>query len=79
MRTTVTIDDDVFALLSKAVRKSGTPFRQAVNHYLRLGLATGQPKARPFKVTPQPLGLPAGMSYDNISQLLDQLDGPAHL
>lgn len=77
MRTTLTLDDDVAALLNKEVRKSGEPFKQVVNRYLRLGLtASKQPPRKPFVVKPLNLGLPPGLSYDNVEELLDYLEGP---
>jgi hypothetical protein len=77
VRTTLTLDDDVAALLNKEVRKSGEPFKQVVNRYLRLGLtASKQPPRKPFKVKPLNLGLPPGLSYDNVEALLDYLEGP---
>ena len=77
MRTTLTLDDDVAALLSKEVRKSGDPFKQVVNRYLRLGLmASKQPPRKPFVVKPINLGLPH--DFDKIEDLLDYLEGPEH-
>jgi len=31
-----------------------------------------------FVVTPRRLGLPEGMSYDNIERLIEALEGPLH-
>lgn len=76
MRTTLTLDDDVAALLKEEVRKSGEPFKQVVNRFLRLGLTTKPPVRKPFVVKPRSLGLPPGMSYDNVEELLDALEGP---
>jgi hypothetical protein len=77
VRTTLTIDDDIAALLKKEVRKSGQPFKQIVNRFLRLGLtAPKQPLRKPFKVKPWNLHPPAGLSFDNVHELLDALDGP---
>lgn len=77
MRTTLTLDDDVASLLSKEVRKTGEPFKQVVNRYLRLGLtASKQRVRRPFKVTPINLGLPR--DFDKVEQLLEYLEGPEH-
>ena len=80
MRTTVTLDDDVAALLKREVRKSGMSFKGAVNHFLRRGMAhSGQQLVqKPFVVHPRPLGLPPGMSYDDVAQLLEDLEGPLH-
>jgi len=77
VRTTLTLDDDVASLLSKEVRKSGEPFKQVVNRFLRLGLtAAKQPARRPFKVKPINLGLPR--DFDKIEELLEYLEGPEH-
>lgn len=75
MRTTLTLDDDVAALLNKEARKSGEPFKQVVNRYLRLGLtAPKRPARKPFKVTPIDLGLPR--DFDKVEELLEYLEGP---
>lgn len=80
MRTTLSIDDDIAVLLDQEVRRSGKPFKVVVNGLLSLGLAhSRQPQAaRPFKVTPRAMGLGAGQSYDNVSALLEELEGPQH-
>ena len=76
MRTTLTLDDDVAKLLSKEVRRSGESFKQAVNRYLRLGLASAkQPAQKPFKVKPLKLGLPP---FEKVEELLEYLEGPEH-
>jgi hypothetical protein len=77
VRTTLTLDDDVAALLKKEVRKSGEPFKQVVNRYLRSGLtAAKQTARRPFKVKPINLGLP--QDFDKIEELIEYLEGPEH-
>ena len=79
MRTTLSLDDDVARLLDKETKRSGASFKQAVNYYLRLGLAAAKrPTRKAFIVTPRKLGLPPGLTYDNVEQLLDALEGPAH-
>ena len=79
MRTTLTIDDDVANLLKREVKRAGMSLKAAVNHYLRLGLmAQKQPAVKPFKVVPRDLGLPPGLSYDNIEELIEALEGPYH-
>jgi hypothetical protein len=77
VRTTLTLDDDVTALLNKEVRKSGEPFKQVVNRFLRAGLmASKQPARKPFKVTPINLGLPR--DFDKVEDLIEYLEGPEH-
>lgn len=76
MRTTLTLDDDVAGLLRKEVRKTGEPFKQVVNRFLRLGLMAKSPqKRKPFKVTPINLGLP---HYEKVEELLEALEGPEY-
>jgi len=79
VRTTLTLDDDVARLLNQEMRRSGSSFKETVNHFLRLGLLSSKkPTGKPFVVVPRKLGLPPGMSYDNIAELLETLEGPAH-
>ena len=79
MRTTLSLDDDVARLLNKESRRSGASFKQVVNHFLRLGLmAAKEPPKKPFVVKPINLGLPSGLNYDNVEQLLEFLEGPEY-
>lgn len=79
MRTTLSLDDDVARLLDKESRKSGASFKEVVNHFLRLGLMVSKrPPRKRFVVSPRKLGLPPGLTYDNVEQLLDAVEGPAH-
>ncbi|MGH9498500.1 MAG: hypothetical protein ACRD3L_05110 [Terriglobales bacterium] len=79
MRTTLTLDEDVARLLSRESRRAGTSFKETVNHFLRLGLTmTRQNKRKAFVVAPRRLGLPAGMTYDNVEQLIESLEGASH-
>ena len=80
VRTTLTLDDDVRARLEQEMRKSGKPFKELVNSFLRLGLnarAQLKPPER-FVVRARPLGERPGLNYDNIGELLEQVEGPAH-
>lgn len=75
----MSLDEDVSNLLQKEIRRSGASFKEAVNHYLRMGLMTSaQPQRKKFVVHPRPLGLPAGLSYDNVEELVAALEGSAH-
>lgn len=79
MRTTLTLDDDVASLLAKEARRSGEPLKKVVNHFLRLGLSAGKRLAsKPFKVTPFKMELPDGMTFDNVAELIELLEGPTH-
>jgi len=76
VRTTLSLDDDVARLLDKESRRSGASFKEVVNHFLRLGLATAKrPTRKPFVVKPMNLRLPP---FEKVEDLLDFLDGPDH-
>jgi len=80
VRTTLTLDEDVALLLKKEVRRSGEPFKQAVNRCLRKALTSSgrKPHSKPFKVTPIDLQLPEGINLDKTSAILEALEGPMH-
>jgi Ribbon-helix-helix protein, copG family len=80
VRTTLTLEEDVKAKLDQEIRKTGKSFKAAVNDYLRLGLAVEarMKPVKPFVVHARPLGLPSGLSYDHVEELIEQLEGPLH-
>lgn len=82
MRTTLTLDDDVASRLKAEVRRSGKPFKEVVNDCLRLALSNrrrDRGPEPPFEIRPRDLGaLRPGLSLDNIGDLLEAAEGPAH-
>jgi hypothetical protein len=60
------------------MRESGSSLKQAVNRLLRLGLTAAPPRVKPFTVRARSLGLPPGLSYDNVEELIESLEGPLH-
>lgn len=54
MRTTVTLDDDVSAMLARIREARGLSFKDALNEALRLGLSqmAAPPEARPLYTMP---------------------------
>ncbi len=81
MRTTLTLDEDVATKLRAESQRSGHSFRDVVNETLRRGLAIRrQTQARqPFKISARDLGeMRAGLSLDNISELIEHLEGSLH-
>lgn len=79
MRTTLTLDPDVAAKAKKGAAKLGKPFKQIINTALRIGLdEVLEPKSKPYRMKGRPLGLRPGFSYDNIGELLAQLEGEEH-
>ncbi len=78
MRTTLTLDDDVATRLRSESKRSGCSFKETVNECLRRGLEAGRPRQpkRAFKVKARPLGVQPGVDYDNVGDLLEQIEGP---
>ena len=80
MRTTLTLDDDVYSKLEVEARRQGKSFKEVVNHYIRMGLNSRRAGAasKPFVVKAMPMGLRPGVSLENIGELLDQIEGPLY-
>ena len=80
IRTTVTLDEDVLVRTKDFSRKRGIPFKEALNELVRIGLleqAKPMPK-KSFKIRPLSVGLRPEFNYDNIGELLEELEGPLH-
>lgn len=77
VRTTITLDPDVAARIKQRMAQTQGSFKETVNEVLRAGLTETERSrsAEPFRVRARALGLRAGLSYDDVEQLLDQLDG----
>jgi hypothetical protein len=39
---------------------------------------SGKRERKPFVVHPRPMGLPAGLNYDSVGDLIEALEEPAH-
>jgi hypothetical protein len=79
MRTTLTLDNDVAAKLKEEMKRNGKSFKETVNTVLRKGLNTPKKlKVEPFNVLPKKLNPRATVDYDNIGELLEQIEGPLH-
>lgn len=77
MRTTLTLDDDVAAKLRDEITRSQRSMKEVLNTFLRRGLEAPRDEdlAAPFSVAARPMGLRDGVDLDDISGLLDRLDG----
>jgi hypothetical protein len=81
MRTTLTLDEDVAARLAELQRQRGVSFKEIVNQILRQGLereGTKPRRAKKFVVEARDIGQLPGLNYDNVGELLEQLEGAAH-
>jgi hypothetical protein len=79
VRTTLTLDDDVAKLLRAEIRRSGDSFKSVANRCLRLAfLKSSVVTPKPFVVQPRSLGLPPGLDYDCVAELIESLEGISH-
>jgi hypothetical protein len=58
MRTTVTLDPDVEAMLRKEVRRRGEPFKQVLNNAIRAGLRAMKRREEAFEPLTFDMGKP---------------------
>ena len=77
MRTTITLETDVTAKVKEEMRLTGKSFKDAVNSLLRRGAAARERDNEvPFRVIAKPMGERPGLNFDNISDLIEQVEGP---
>lgn len=76
MRTTLTIDDDLAAILERERVRKGVSLKEVVNSLLRRGLELEQlTPVRPVVVTrPHDYGFKPGVDLDKLNQLVDELE-----
>jgi hypothetical protein len=56
----------------RQIRRLSATLKAAIRHLLQLGLlGFKKPEGRPFVVHPSALGLPNGLRYDNIEEVID--------
>lgn len=76
MRTTLTIDDDLFDRIRQEAARTRRTFRDVLNERLRLGFSAGGGKGNP-KFTVKPLtseGFAPGVDERKLNQLFDVLE-----
>lgn len=81
MRTTLTLDEDVAALLERVRKSRRTAFKQIVNEALRQGLhqmTAPPPKRKPYRTPGWNLGKCLVGNLDNIGEVLEMLEEPPH-
>ena len=79
IRTTITLDDDVFERLKRVSSEKGESFREVVNETLRLGLLRlEQPNPEPPPaIRPRSMGV-ATIPTTKLGEALEYLEGPFH-
>lgn len=78
MRTTLTLDDDVAALLKRVMARERKSLKEVVNMALREGLEQmGRPRApaTPYRTTPVSLGRCLVGSLDDVAEVLAVAEG----
>lgn len=81
MRTTLTLDDDVAALLRRVQHKRKASLKEVVNSALREGLASlaKPPEPRtPFRTRTVVTGPRSIPNLDNVAEILALLEGESH-
>jgi len=76
MRTTVTLEDDVAALLRQAMARRGTGFKEALNEALRIGLtgATSRPQREPFRQVTFHMGFDPRFRWDKAMSMASDIE-----
>ncbi len=80
MRTTLTIDDDVAAMLDQLRRDRETSLKDLINEALRRGLLemnAPRKRRKPYRTPSVDLGTPRIPNIDNIAEVLDLAEGEA--
>jgi hypothetical protein len=80
MRTTLTLEPDVAALLRRALKQRGTTLKGVINDALRRGLAgpEGAPARLAYRIKPVHLGESRLPSLDNVAEALAIAEGEAY-
>ena len=83
MRTTITLDDDLAALLQQLCRDRRQTFTAVVNDVVRRGLASATasspgPRRRKYTTAPVSLGPPLLPDLDNVAEILALAEGEDH-
>ena len=76
MRTTLTLDPDVFNLLEGEMHRARKPFKQVVNDAIRRGLSprgAGEPQA-PYRVATHHAALLPGLDRAAMNKYADEME-----
>ena len=71
-RTTISIDDELYARVERIARERGSSFSAALSEAARAGLGDQSPK--PYRLHPYDAGRALIPDIDDLSAVLDRLD-----
>lgn len=76
MRTTVTLDDQLFRELKALAAETSAPFKQVVNRALREGIRNLRkpPRSKPYRSKTYRMGQPVGLNLDKAHGLASALE-----
>ena len=79
MRTTLTIEDDLFDAIEQYRQKKNLAFRTAINHLLRSGIGAEaiQPQAKAYTGPTFDSEIQPGIDPNRFNQLVDELESEA--
>ena len=79
VRVTLSLDDDIAAEFQQAADRSGVSLEEALRDSLRASIGPRLVRTpRPFEVRAKALHARPGFNFDDIEELLEQAEGPAH-
>ena len=74
MRTTVTLDDDLFDALKRQAQERDVALKEVLNDAIRAGLAAGTPVAKKYRMRPRNLGVRPGVNLVKALELSAELE-----
>ena len=74
MRTTLTLDDDVAAMLAEVAHQERRPFKHVVNDALRRGLKRAGPEIEQYFMEPHESAVRRGYDVAHLSGLAEVLE-----
>ena len=78
MRTTLTLEDDLAAVLKERASESGRSFKEVVNQTIRQGLGQRDVgRGDPPRTKPHHFGFRPGIDLDKLNHLVDELEAEA--
>jgi hypothetical protein len=79
MKTRLTLGNYISTKLKESMKRIGRSFKETMGFLLRNGLKLSKKsKSKPFKVYPKNLKPLITVDYDNIGELIEQIEGPLH-